>query len=90
MANDLNSPMTSRPFNNESRGGTMPGIKDGVALGAPKGSELMTPMSDRPWPVNTAPTPAGPVTMQVTEDVAGIEGKRGAFPTGTAARVDRG
>jgi len=87
MANELASPMGSRPFHEEGRGGNQPGIKDGVALGAPKGSELMTPMSSRPEPVKTTPAPAGPVKFQVTEDVQSVEGRKGSFPTGTESRA---
>jgi hypothetical protein len=87
MANDLSSPMGSRPYADGGKGGEHPGIKDGVALGAPSGSELMTPMQQRPVPVKTIPAPAGPVTFQVTEDVQSIEGRKGAFPTGTSIKA---
>jgi hypothetical protein len=69
----LASPMTSRPYQTEGKGGNQPGDKDAfaatVALGQP-----------------TPSTAGGPVGFQVTEDTQNIAGKSGSFPSGTAIR----
>lgn len=87
---DISSPMTSRPWGEQGRGGNAPGMKDGVALGAPKGDEISTPLNN-PWGKMTANTPpstaGGPVGMQVTEDVQDIAGKHNRFPSGTGSRA---
>jgi len=78
---DLSSPMTSRPWGEQGKGGNHPGMKDGVAVGQPSGgSEVSSPLN-RPWGQGTS-TAGGPVGMQVTEDIGPMTG--GKFPTGTA------
>ena len=89
---ELNSPMSSRPFNEEGRGGNHAGMKDGVAMPA-KGSDVVnTPMSSSPVPSATMSpsTAGGPVGMQVTEDVKGAASKHNVFPSGTSSKVSGG
>ena len=86
MANDLNSPMGSRPFPEGGRGANHPGMKDGVAVGMPSGgSEVSSPFTfSQAAGVSTA---SGPVGLQVTENLQDVEGKKPAFPTGTSAKA---
>ena len=90
VGNGLSSPMGSRPSvaPNPAAGGNQPGDKDGVeALKGAVAGQLGTPMQSAPVNQPGATTAGGPVKMQITEDIQGIEGKRGGFPTGTSARV---
>jgi hypothetical protein len=84
----LNSPMGSRPYPTPPAGGTMPGDKDGMeALKGAVAGQLNSPMASAPVSQPGASTAGGPVGLQVTENIQGIEGKRGSFPSGTSARV---
>ena len=90
MGNGLSSPMGSRMAvaPNPGAGGNMPGDKDGMeALKGAVAGSLNSPMGSAPVSQPGASTAGGPVGMQVTEDVQGIIGKRGSFPTGTTSRV---
>jgi hypothetical protein len=85
---DLLSPMSSRPVPDAGKGGSMPGDKDGIeALKGAVAGSLNSPMAAAPVKQPGASTAGGPVGLQVTEDVQGIVGKRGSFPTGTGSRV---
>ena len=88
MGGGLSSPMGSRPAPTPGTGGNMPGDKDGMeALKGAVAGQLNSPMASAPVSQPGASTAGSPVGMQVTEDVQGIVGKRGAFPTGTSAKV---
>ena len=90
IGNGLSSPMGSRPSvaANPAPGGAMPGDKDGMeALKGAVAGQLNSPMASAPVSQPGASTAGGPVGLQVTENIQGIEGKRGSFPSGTSARV---
>ena len=90
IGNGLNSPMGSRPSvaPNPAAGGNQPGDKDGMeALKGAVAGQLNSPMASAPATQPGVSTASGPVGLQVTEDVQGIVGKRGSFPSGTSARV---
>jgi len=90
VGNGLSSPMGSRPSvaPNPAAGGNQPGDKDGMeALKGAVAGQLNSPMASAPVSQPGASTAGGPVGLQVTENIQGIEGKRGSFPSGTSARV---
>jgi len=78
--------MSSRPMPDPGKGGSHPGDKDGVEelRGAVAGN-LNTPMAHTEPKTPGASTAGGPVGMQVTESLQGIDGKRGGFPGGTGS-----
>lgn len=89
MGNGLDSPMGSRMgvAPNPSAGGNAPGEKDGVeALKGAVAGQLNSPMASAIVNQPGATTAGSPAKFQVTEDVQGIVGKRGSFPSGTSAR----
>jgi hypothetical protein len=88
MANDLNSPMGSRPFPEGGRGANHPGMKDSVAVGMPSGTSEVSSPFQAPWPqASGTSTASGPVGLQVTESLQDVEGSKPAFPTGTSSKA---